>query len=140
MTENAEVNDTRPENCMFRLKDEGKPFPKSSCEGCGLNIGTGLGKYCAEGEALGDVASDEDKSYLEFVPTAPTNSRFEGQPPAIQNVQLRWLVKGDGKLEQRTLQYRKLQRLIPYHASDSRGRYRWTEWVSVPMVWGEDHE
>lgn len=28
------VKDTRPANCRFRLKDEGKPYPRTGCKGC----------------------------------------------------------------------------------------------------------
>ena len=38
--------DLRPQNCRFRLKDEGQAYPKSSCQACGLTIATGLGKVC----------------------------------------------------------------------------------------------
>lgn len=38
--------DNRPSNCRFRLKDEGKGYPKSGCQACGKNIMTGLGKEC----------------------------------------------------------------------------------------------
>lgn len=31
----TEVKDTRPANCRNRLRDEGKPYPKSSCYHCG---------------------------------------------------------------------------------------------------------
>jgi hypothetical protein len=41
--------DPRPLLCRFRLIDEGKPYPRSSCVGCGLNILTGLGVACGEG-------------------------------------------------------------------------------------------
>lgn len=29
-----QFDDLRPEMCRFRLEDEGKPFPKSSCMAC----------------------------------------------------------------------------------------------------------
>lgn len=32
----------RPANCRERLRKEGKPYPRSSCEGCGTTIATGL--------------------------------------------------------------------------------------------------
>ena len=38
--------DHRPVNCRFRLQDEGKPYPRSSCEACGRSVLTGLGKRC----------------------------------------------------------------------------------------------
>jgi hypothetical protein len=38
----------RPPRCRFRLIDEEKPYPKSSCEACGRSVLTGLGKACAE--------------------------------------------------------------------------------------------
>lgn len=30
--------DPRPANCKFRLMDEGKPYPKSGCEACQINL------------------------------------------------------------------------------------------------------
>lgn len=44
--ERAKVQETRPEGCRFRLQDEGKLYPKSSCAACGKTIMTGLGKEC----------------------------------------------------------------------------------------------
>lgn len=41
------MNDTRPQKCRFRLRDEGKPYPKSSCQSCGKGIFTGMGSVCA---------------------------------------------------------------------------------------------
>lgn len=38
--------DPRPSNCRFRLADEGKAYPKSSCTACGKGIATGLGRHC----------------------------------------------------------------------------------------------
>jgi hypothetical protein len=43
---NRENTDGRPANCRFRLMDEGKAYLKSSCQGCGANIDTGLGNSC----------------------------------------------------------------------------------------------
>lgn len=40
--------DTRPANCRFRLKDEGKPYGRSSCSACGKSIFTGLGNSCSK--------------------------------------------------------------------------------------------
>jgi hypothetical protein len=40
------VTDPRPINCRFRLVDEGKAYPRSSCTGCGRTITTGLGRSC----------------------------------------------------------------------------------------------
>jgi len=40
------ATDSRPANCRFRLQDEGKPYPRSSCAACGRTITTGLGKSC----------------------------------------------------------------------------------------------
>ena len=45
--------DLRPANCRFRLADEGKPYPKSGCEGCGKTIFTGLGVSCQQGAKVG---------------------------------------------------------------------------------------
>lgn len=38
--------DARPEGCRFRLQDEGKSYPRSSCTACGKTITTGLGTSC----------------------------------------------------------------------------------------------
>lgn len=38
--------DHRPVNCRFRLQEEGKSYPRSSCAACGRSIATGLGKRC----------------------------------------------------------------------------------------------
>ncbi len=40
--------DRRPEQCRFRLQDEGKPYPRSGCKACGKTITTGLGTHCTE--------------------------------------------------------------------------------------------
>jgi len=43
--------DPRPQNCRFRLEDEGKPYPRSSCAGCGrttLSSFHTLGSECAQ--------------------------------------------------------------------------------------------
>lgn len=40
--------DTRPTNCRFRLQDEGKAYPRSSCQACGKGVTTGLGSRCTE--------------------------------------------------------------------------------------------
>ncbi len=37
--------DKRPVNCRFRLQDEGKPYPRSSCFSCGAKLAT-LGSEC----------------------------------------------------------------------------------------------
>lgn len=44
--ETAVAVDTRPAACRFRLADEGKAYPKSSCTACGKGIATGLGRHC----------------------------------------------------------------------------------------------
>lgn len=46
MTTYQPTKDYRPAGCRFRLQDEGKPYPKSSCTACGKSVGTGLGKDC----------------------------------------------------------------------------------------------
>lgn len=38
--------DLRPKDCRFRLRDENKPYPKSSCGACGKTITTGLRTRC----------------------------------------------------------------------------------------------
>lgn len=47
----AQGPDARPANCRFRLQDEGKAYPKSSCTACGKGIATGLGRYCTASPA-----------------------------------------------------------------------------------------
>ena len=42
------MTDPRPTNCRFRLQDEGKSYPRSSCTACHRGILTGLGTSCAE--------------------------------------------------------------------------------------------
>lgn len=37
--------DIRPSNCRFRLKDEGKPYPRSSCKACKRGL-MQLGNEC----------------------------------------------------------------------------------------------
>jgi hypothetical protein len=39
--------DARPADCRFRLADEGKAYPRSSCTACGRSVTTGLGTSCA---------------------------------------------------------------------------------------------
>jgi hypothetical protein len=39
--------ETRPKDCRFRLADENKPYPRSSCQACGKTVMTGLGKKCS---------------------------------------------------------------------------------------------
>jgi hypothetical protein len=68
--------DTRPENCRFRLKDEGKPYPRSSCQGCGKTIRTGLGNSCANrasyehNMAVSDMPENEAKAIVLSLRTA----------------------------------------------------------------------
>lgn len=42
----VEGGEKRPPNCRFRLQDEGKAYPRSSCAACGKTVTTGLGKGC----------------------------------------------------------------------------------------------
>lgn len=56
--------DTRPENCRFRLQDEGKAYPRSSCTACGKTISTGLGRHCTVGDTR---AEPLDAAKLELV-------------------------------------------------------------------------
>lgn len=41
------MTDKRPVGCRFRLVDEGKPYPRSSCTICGKGVMTGLGRECS---------------------------------------------------------------------------------------------
>lgn len=58
--------DTRPANCRFRLQEEGKPYPRSSCEACHKTITTGLGTHCTV--ASGAVGAVEDFSGVMLQP------------------------------------------------------------------------
>lgn len=40
------MSDHRPANCRFRLRDEGKAYPRSACKACGRTVMTGLGTSC----------------------------------------------------------------------------------------------
>lgn len=44
--EEGKAIDPRPPACRFRLQDEGKAYPRSSCTACGRTITTGLGYRC----------------------------------------------------------------------------------------------
>lgn len=46
--------DNRPAQCRFRLQDEGKGYPRSSCSACGKTITTGLGTHCTAGKSVLD--------------------------------------------------------------------------------------
>ena len=48
------MTETRPANCRFRLQEEGKPYPRSSCQGCGLHVSRGLGSSCSWGSKTTD--------------------------------------------------------------------------------------
>lgn len=39
------VEDTRPQMCRFRLQEEGKAYPRSSCQACHATL-FNLGKFC----------------------------------------------------------------------------------------------
>ena len=47
--------DPRPANCRFRLKDEGKPYGRSSCSACGKSVFTGLGNSCSNAPTDGEA-------------------------------------------------------------------------------------
>ena len=49
MTDAPATADNRPRDCRFRLRDEGKPYSRSSCSACNRNIATGLGRECHYG-------------------------------------------------------------------------------------------
>ena len=57
--------DTRPTTCRHRLMDEGKPYPRSSCQACARTIRSGLGNACSLG-ALTGPASPNDRALLEM--------------------------------------------------------------------------
>lgn len=52
------MTDTRPANCRSRLRDEYKAYPKSSCEGCGRSVLTGLSDECPLGTTDGPTRAD----------------------------------------------------------------------------------
>ena len=62
------MSDPRPVNCRFRLQDEGKAYPRSSCMSCGRSVLGGLGNRCGVYQ--------------------PTTAEGDGEPP---------LPKKDGK-------------------------------------------
>ena len=41
------MSELRPVGCRFRLRDENKHYPRSSCVACGKTITTGLGLSCS---------------------------------------------------------------------------------------------
>lgn len=47
--------ETRPPRCRFRLQDEGKPYPRSSCQACERTITTGLGNRCSVEKVRTDI-------------------------------------------------------------------------------------
>lgn len=50
------MKDNRPTNCRERLREEGKPYPRSSCQGCGGSIRNGITSNCPGKEADPDAA------------------------------------------------------------------------------------
>ena len=40
------IDDVRPDNCRFRQQEEGRLYPRSSCEACGKSVFNGLGVRC----------------------------------------------------------------------------------------------
>ena len=59
------VHDPRPANCRFRLHDEGKAYPKSSCSGCGRSVVTGRGVECHIFGGRHSVDADDQLDALE---------------------------------------------------------------------------
>jgi hypothetical protein len=51
----------RPPHCRFRLKDEGKPYPRSSCMTCHANVIT-LGKQCPYDKSPKEGSDNETSS------------------------------------------------------------------------------
>lgn len=54
------MTDTRPLNCRFRLQEEGKAYPRSSCQACGKTITTGLGVACDRGQKADALKNDNN--------------------------------------------------------------------------------
>lgn len=50
VVESVKPVDVRPASCRFRLQDEGKPYPRSSCTACGATV-MNMGKACRCGES-----------------------------------------------------------------------------------------
>jgi len=45
VVESVKPADDRPAGCRFRLQDEGKPYPRSSCNACGKSL-VNIGNEC----------------------------------------------------------------------------------------------
>lgn len=64
------MTDHRPSQCRFRLRDEGKAYPRSSCDACGKTVFIGLGTYCTavrivDHEARADALARENERLRE---------------------------------------------------------------------------
>lgn len=57
----TETRDPRPQNCRFRLQEEGKGYPRSGCHGCGRNITNGLGKECHIGRPTPPQGGEDER-------------------------------------------------------------------------------
>lgn len=69
--ETAVAVDTRPAACRFRLADEGKAYPKSSCTACGKGIATGLGRHCTVSATPAPAAGGPEAVRAEVKEYAP---------------------------------------------------------------------
>ena len=78
--------DTRPTNCRFRLQDEGKAYPRSSCKACGKHVFTGLGRECShQSPAAPDAALVRVKP-LAWEGFVAGNYRIEVEKGGIANL------------------------------------------------------
>lgn len=75
--------DPRPRHCRFRLEEEGKPYPRSSCDACGRSVLAGLGKSCA---MLPDAAAGEPAP----PPRTDPNALLERAARALADAKRLW--------------------------------------------------
>lgn len=128
------MSDRRPTNCRFRLKEEGKGYPRSSCQGCGKGIMTGLGKSCSYTQQEPPITrADLD---------AAVALALEGAASTAANA---CLVEPDGGSpteEERLvceLAYHRIRALIQPHQADALARMRQEAHNAArevkPLVW-----
>ena len=80
-TQPKPISDLRPANCRFRLQEEGRPYPRSSCVVCGRTVTSGLGNHCFKLDVT-PVApkpiSDEDLAVVKDLTTDWDGSKLVG--------------------------------------------------------------
>lgn len=52
----VKFQDARPASCRFRLRGEGRAYPKSGCGGCGRSVTTGLGSHCTFADVVEETS------------------------------------------------------------------------------------